>query len=142
MSSIRPKYDYELQNSICESCDKTFVSRTKLKAHIKHNHEGRPKIKLERTSCNVCYRSFSEKRYLEKHMLFVHMNSVAKFVLCSECEKEFPILSIAGHERKCKMSDKEREEYKEKHKAFCQECGQTLSCKQKLSRHIANVHSH
>ena len=75
-------------------------------------------------------------------MLFVHVNGVAKFVLCSVCEKEFPIKSIASHERKCKMSDKEREEYKEKHKAFCQECGQTLSCKQKVQRHITNVHNH
>ena len=75
-------------------------------------------------------------------MLFVHVNGVAKFVLFSVCEKEFPIISIASHERKCKMSDKEREEYKEKHKAFCQECGQTLSCKQKVQRHITNVHNH
>ena len=114
MSSIRPKYDYELQSSSCEFCYKTFVSRTKLKAHIKCNHEGRLKTKLKRTSCNVCYRSFNNKQYLEKHILFVHVNSAAKFVLCSVCKKELSIISIASHERKCKMSYKEREEYKEK----------------------------
>ena len=142
MSSNRPKYDYELQNSSCESCEKTFLSRTKLKAHIKWNHEGRPKTKPKRASCNVCYRSFNNKKYLEKHILFVHINSGAKYVLCSVCEKEFPIISIASHERKCKMSDKEREDYKEKNNVFCQECGQTLSCQQKLTRHMANVHNH
>ena len=138
---FKPKFDYELQCSTCEICEKTFLNKRKLKAHIKNNHEGRPKKKPERVSCKVCYRSFNDKYYLEKHMVFEHKNTVPMFVLCSLCEKEFTIISIASHKRKCKMSDKEKEECKEKNKAVCQDCGQTLSCKQKLKRHNAKVHS-
>ena len=139
MSDNKLKNDYELQFSIC---DKKFLNMTKLKGHIKHNHEGgKPQRKPNRPSCNVCSRSFNNKQYLEKHMFYAHENTVNRAVPYSVCVKELPILSIAHHERKCKMSDKENKEYKERQKAFCQECGKTLSCKEKLKRHIASVHN-
>ena len=164
------KYDYKLQCSDCDktfmnlsklnrhkesvhSRDKSYKcqycgiqeqSILDLKLHVKQNHEGdkyKPKYKPERTLCNVCCRSFNNKQYLEKHMLFVHENTDAKFIPCSVCAKEYSLLSIANHERKCKMSDKEREEYKEKLKAFCQDCGKTFSSDPKLKRHIKTVHN-
>ena len=139
MSDKNLKNDFEHQ---CSRCDQTFLNMTKLKQHIEDNHEGgKPKRKPDRTSCNECSRSFNNKQHLEKHMFYTHENTVNRLVPCSECVKELPILSMAQHERKCKMSDKERKEYKEKQKASCPECGKTLSCKEKLRRHIASVHN-
>ena len=96
-------------------------------------------MKRERTLCNVCCRSFNDKQYLEKHMLFAHGNTDAKFIPCSVCAKEYSVLSIATHTRLCKMSDEEKEKYKQKQKACCQDCGQTFSRDQKLKIYLKSA---
>ena len=126
----------------CQYCGIQKQDKADLKLHIKQIHdEGKykPKLKRERTLCNVCCRSFNDKQYLEKHMSFTHGNTNTKFVPCTVCEKEYSLLSIATHMRLCRMSDKEKEEYKEKQKAFCPDCGKTFSREQKLKRHLKSA---
>ena len=63
------------KNYRCQYCGIQEQGRADLKLHIKQNHEDgkyKPKLKRERTLCNVCCRSFNDKQYLEKHMLFTH----------------------------------------------------------------------
>ena len=99
------------KNYRCQYCGIQEQGRADLKLHIKQNHEDgkyKPKLKRERTLCNVCCRSFSDKQYLEKHMLFTHGNTDTKFIPCSVCAKDYSLLSIATHTRLCKMSDKEK----------------------------------
>ena len=126
----------------CQYCGIQEQGIVDLKLHIKLNHEEvkiKPKVKRPRTICNVCCRSFNGTEYLKKHMIVAHGNKGSKFVPCPVCEKEYSLLNIDNHKRLCKMSNEEREKYKDMQKAFCQDCGKTFSRRLRLKKHLKSA---
>ena len=129
----------------CQHCGIQEKGIVDLKLHIKQNHEEvkiKPKVKRTRTVCTVCCKSFNGKQYLGMHMLVAHGNKGSKFVRCPVCGKEYSLLNIVNHNRLCKMSNDERERYKEMQKAFCQDCGKTFSRRLRLKKHLQSAKHH
>ena len=75
------------------------------------------------------------KTKLRKHMKNIHGEK--KIVECSYCGMSARMSSIKEHERRCKQSVEEREARKFK----CGECGKALSSRDKLRRHMQNIHN-
>ena len=150
----------------CNVCLKSFANKYILKSHIQTHSEDSEETKtIEVLSCNVCLKSFSNKyllKYhknshdtdakekatavcdlcsklvskvtLKKHIKNIHGEN--KFVKCSNCGMNSRISCVKNHERMCKRTDEERLARKLK----CNECGKALSSRDKLRRHIRNIH--
>ena len=116
----------------CNVCQKSFHNKYILKYHMKsHSEDAQEK---ETALCNLCSKLMA-KATLKKHMRHIHGES--KFTQCSNCAKNFRMSCIESHERRCKRSDEERLARKVK----CGQCGNTLSGKATLRKHIRNVHN-
>lgn len=115
----------------CNFCQRSFSNKYNLKTH-KRSHDEDSKDKTT-TVCNVCAKLVS-KMTLKKHMKNIHGEN--KFVECSNCGKNSRISCIKNHERMCKRTDEERIARKLK----CGECGKGLSSRDKLRKHMRNIH--
>ena len=148
-------------NVSCDLCQKRFISKDRLKAHMKHHLE-----ELETTKCSVCSkyiqsRSFTEHSYThtgEKPFVcstcqkgFNNRGSLShhrklhsvKQYLCSICEKAFPNQSQLGNHKKSHLGSKtgkqeskamkRQTEYK-----LCEICQKYVK---RLNDHTMGVHS-
>ena len=80
----------------CQYCGIQEEGRADLKLHIKQNHEDgkyKPKLKCERTLCNVCCRSFNDKQYLES-TCYLHMEILTQSLFLVLCVQK----SIHGYQ--------------------------------------------
>ena len=153
-----------IDKALCNICSKTFANKYILKSHIQtHSEDSEDSEPV--LSCNVCQKSFLNKynlrnhkkihdvdakekatalcnlcskimikRTLKKHMKNIHGEK--KMANCSNCGMSSKISCIKNHERMCRLSDEERVARKFK----CDECGKTLSGRDKLRRHMRNIH--
>ena len=115
----------------CNVCQKSFLNKYNLKYHKKiHDVDAKEKATA---LCNLCSKIMI-KRTLKKHMKNIHGEK--KMANCSNCGMSSKISCIKNHERMCRLSDEERVARKFK----CDECGKTLSGRDKLRRHMRNIH--
>ena len=153
-----------IERALCNVCSKSFANKYVLKAHIQ-THSKDPMV-TDILSCNVCLKSFHNKyllKYhkkshnedakeretalcnlcsklmakaaLKKHMMHIHGEN--KSAECSNCGKNIRISCIKSHERRCKRSDEEKKARQVK----CGQCGNALSGKSTLRKHIRNMHN-
>ena len=85
--------------------------------------------------CYLCSTMFATKSTLKKHMLNIHNDPTAS---CSSCGLKCKPSSLNRHEKLCKLSDEEREA----RKVNCNQCGKSLSNREKLKIHIREKHNH
>ena len=152
-----------VDRALCNVCSKSFANKYILKSHMQTHSEETETVEL--VSCNICKKSFRNKYNLKYHKkshdadvkekamalcnqcskivtknkLKKHMKNIhgeKKIANCSNCGISSRISCIENHERMCKLSDKEREARKIK----CDECGKSLSSRDKLRRHRRNIH--
>ena len=123
----------ERENLPCHVCQKTFSNKYNLKYHIRtHDEHGKEN---ETTLCNVCSKIL-KRTVLKKHMR--NMHGETKAAECRYCGLQTRISSINAHENRCKRSDEE----KLLRKVKCGQCDKALSSRNKLRRHMKNIHGH
>ena len=66
----------------CESCDKSFGTKSHLKAHFKIIHEN-----IKAYKCESCLKRFGKKSTLKHHVKTVHEN--CESFKCESCDKCF-----------------------------------------------------
>ena len=142
----------------CETCNKSFIRQTHLKAHLKeHKKEklyirknkfsapscssvhkkvyslkgGAPSSKREnQVLCPLCYRSFSQKGNLQRHMRLVHSSSQDELEIMTVDEKldlqDDCTASGLHTDRKVGGGEKP---------FICTECSKTFSLFANLKRH-------
>ena len=125
--------EFQGENHFCHVCQKTFSNKYNLKYHIRTHDEDGPEN--ETTLCNICSKTLV-KRFLKRHMR--NMHGETKTVKCTNCGMNARVSSIKRHERRCRQSDEEKMLSKVK----CGECGKGLSCRNKLRKHMKNIHGH
>ena len=109
----------------CSKCDKTFVSETTLKVHIKMVHD-----KIKDQQCEHCLNVFLTKSELKRHMI-THSDRRIK---CSKCENTFA--SKETLKIHMKMVHEKIKNFK------CENCSKSFFAKSDLKRHISFlVHS-
>ena len=122
----------EGESHLCHVCQKSFCNKYILKYHIRtHDEDGTE----NETLCNICSKTLV-KRFLKRHMR--NMHGETKTVKCIYCGMNARVSSIKRHERRCRQSDEEKMLSKLK----CEECGKGLSCRNKLRKHMKNIHGH
>ena len=161
-----PKADSKtVDRALCNVCSKSFANKYILKSHLQTHSEETNIVEL--LPCNICKKSFRNKYYLKYHKkihngdvkekatalcnicskimtkktLKKHMKNIhgdKTIVKCSNCGMSSRISCIKNHERMCKLTDEERVARKFK----CDECGKALSSRDKLRRHMRNIHHH
>jgi uncharacterized Zn-finger protein len=52
----------------CDTCDKTFVDKSKLQTHIKCVH-----LRLKKYKCTLCNAAFGQNSNLQRHVKTVHI---------------------------------------------------------------------
>ena len=121
----------EGENHLCHVCQKTFSNKYNLKYHIRtHDEHGQEN---ETTLCNICSKIL-KRAVLKKHMR--NMHGETKTAECRYCGLETRMSSINAHENRCKRSDEE----KLLRKVKCGQCDKALSSRNKLRRHMKNIH--
>lgn len=139
------KHIHEVHNNkkpyICNDCGSEETNKFSLKAHLKQKHSSvSPNVTTtERFLCNVCSHTFKTKQYLKMHIKVAHEDEANRNIPCSICAKVFTLLSIVNHERICKLSDKEKEEFKAKYRVSCNDCDIQFSSEPKLRRHLQKI---
>jgi len=84
----------ERKTEECNTCLKTFISKQKLRRHIKIVHMG-----YKPYSCQVCEKGFANKQALNEHMP-THTGEAA--YKCQMCEKSFKQLrGLCAHKKRC-----------------------------------------
>ena len=127
-----PTHDEERKSSeelSCIVCQKSFCNKYILKYHM-NSHNGK-----QDQMCYLCSTMFATKSTLKKHMLNIHNDPTAS---CSSCGLKCKPSSLNRHEKLCKLSDEEREA----RKVNCNQCGKSLSNREKLKIHIREKHNH
>ena len=71
-----------LKLSLCQSCDKSFISKQSLQRHVSSTHE-----KLKLFQCQICKISVARKSSLNIHIKTIHQN--LKAYLCQICPSSF-----------------------------------------------------
>merc|ERR1712204_1987 len=86
----------------------------------------------------MCTGTFTNKRLLQRHIKLTHSESKAP---CSSCGQIFTSSSILRHNKICKMTEEEKQDFKINRRVGCKDCGKVLANKTKLNRHIRFIHN-
>ena len=65
----------------CEQCGKTFKSNERKNYHLREVHEG------EKSMCDICCKTFNNRRYLQVHVKTTHNTTMS--YPCEQCGKRF-----------------------------------------------------
>jgi len=127
----------------CSLCTKVFsnkyVLKTHMKIHTNERKENNESTVQSRALCSQCSRTFSSSLCLAKHIKSEHNGS--KYTPCSLCGGQFSVFSLSKHERMCKLSEEERQIFRERRRVSCNQCEKTLNSKAKLRSHIRAIHN-
>ena len=132
------------KNSSLNNKDKNELTRTMCNAilagQFSEKHQMNPKHKTHGSSfasghkvykCESCGKSFSQKRYLQKHIYTVHEDN--KHYNCKSCDKSFTYpYNLKKHIQTVHEGHKD---YK------CETCGKSFSKKENLKKHIHTIHA-
>jgi len=139
------KKDHEERNEsrMCTICAKILSNKYVLQSHMKiHTSEKKEKKESavqSRALCSECSRTFASKYVLVKHMKSEHNGN--KYTPCSLCGGQFTVFSLSKHEKMCKLSEEERQIFRERQRVSCNQCKKTLNSKNKLRSHIRAIHN-
>ena len=100
---IVPAGEIDLTNFECDSCDKTYMSKTSLSAHKKkHFKEHVVSIhKGKMFNCEKCEKSFISSDKLKRHEGVHEFKDKGQMLKCKECGKKFSTRnSFVQHESK------------------------------------------
>lgn len=81
----RPLFRLNLNKTTCGLCLQKFDTNFRLRDHQRQAHDGNS------YGCDVCNKTFSQRRQIDRHILFRHAES--KTFLCDICGKGFPYQS-------------------------------------------------
>ncbi|KAG5892485.1 hypothetical protein JTB14_015395 [Gonioctena quinquepunctata] len=116
---------YKSENFPCSQCNKSFVTKSKLKVHLaSHSKEGQ-------FECKECGKKFKFSQNLVRHDKAVHKN--VKPFKCEVCDKEFTRES-SRKEHTCSSSSSIDKKFE------CQICHKMMSTKMSLRSHM-HLHS-
>ena len=76
----------------CDSCEKTFSSKQRLRTHIAAIHEGKKLADTTvRIDCSFCDKSFSSRQRLNSHIISIHEGKKPSStkLKCSFCDQTF-----------------------------------------------------
>ena len=119
----------------CETCKRSFKSRSHLNEHKKSHKE------VKRHQCNICNYSSNNLTALEEHKL---VHTEAKGFSCSQCSLSFRRLNaLRKHEKQPHAAENSvNSKTGESHKPFsCENCVYETNDEQKLKRH-QTVHTY
>ena len=139
------KHVHEVHNDekpyTCTDCGSEETDKFSLKAHFKQKHSfASPNVvNTGRFLCNFCSHTYKTNQYLKNHIKVTHGDEANRNIPCSICANVFTLLSIVNHERICKMSVKEKEEFKAKYRVSCNDCEIQFSSEPKLRRHLQKI---
>jgi len=119
------------ENLECGKCAQIFQSEVLLKHHMKRHDRNN-------LVCDICSGTFTLKRLLQRHIKLTHSESKAP---CSSCGQIFTSSSILRHNKICKMTEEEKQDFKINRRVGCKDCGKVLANKTKLNRHIRFIHN-
>ncbi|XP_042855476.1 zinc finger protein OZF-like [Penaeus japonicus] len=146
---LHRKNDEKRKGLVCELCGKKFLSKSKLKTHMRVHTKEKP------YSCEVCEKTFSQKQHLVTHM---RVHTEEKPYSCEVCKKAFSqkpslLTHMRAHTKEKPYSCEDQAAHREgneevphrncdvKKKRFvCDLCGMIWFYKSLLARHM-RVHT-
>ena len=100
------------------------------KEYLSLDRYGQLNPETKRIACNLCDKTYEDKRSIRYHVDSRHME---KYLSCRFCKQEFfSVVNFMNHYRK----------HLYKYKFKCEICGTITDCKKGLSYHIVAVHLH
>lgn len=108
----------------CEKCPQSFQKENSLKSHLKLH---------ERVDCSICGKNLSNVYNLKSHMSIMHSTEERQFI-CDVCGKEFKSRG-AMDSHSVVHKELTREDG-----ARCQICNTWISRKNRLRRHMIEIH--
>ena len=148
----------------CEICGITFITRAKVKTHMKSHTKNREAP--DKLPCTICPKVFCNKYYLKHHIkshteknekekekaicsvcskllirdfMGEHMRNIHgenKHVPCNNCGLNYRLSSIKRHQKFCKRTEEERKARKAAIAQKCDRCGKFLCNIFKLRKHM------
>nr|XP_023013999.1 PR domain zinc finger protein 10-like [Leptinotarsa decemlineata] len=83
-----PDSSDEQRNHVCPGCQRKYPTQRQLVLHVMQHALPKNVVQSERVKCPVCYKMFSQRERLQKHML-VHGSEESKPLQCKTCKKRF-----------------------------------------------------
>lgn len=112
-------------------CQHKFYHRYEIEQHILYHQE------KTRFKCKICFKLFTKRCYLRRHLVRIHKRIPAETLTCSKCGRHFNSKSALGkHERFSCARLLAREQGSHK----CVECGNFYTTKKSLRRHFRSKH--
>ncbi|OXA47342.1 Zinc finger protein 91 [Folsomia candida] len=108
-------------------CDKFYLTKDDVSAHIKTQHSETP----IRFPCTLCGKEFKTRAELEKH---ISIHTKEKSYVCSTCERRFPSLSNLRSHEVTHLEKSARRIFK------CCLCPQMSLTRANLQKHVQVVH--
>ncbi|XP_053609718.1 zinc finger protein 675-like [Plodia interpunctella] len=111
-------------NHVCPECGDTFVSLARIKKHLVIHDTGS-------YPCQYCGKSFSLKKYRDKHVAMIHEN--AKTYKCFYCTERF--VTEYGKHSHTKMHHKDKIKI-----ITCEICGKSFDWRPYYLSHLKKLH--
>ena len=122
------KSAHQKREHFCIICDKMFVHRYQLRAHIENIHEGH--------YCDPCKLQLANEDKMQEHNQTSHAGIG---FICSECKKSYSSqLRLNMH---CKAEKHKTIEKEENLHLSCNDCGIEISSQLKLKVHVKEAHT-
>lgn len=110
----------------CKVCNKTFLNKNNLRAHVSRNHNA----SLKEHSCTLCSYKTTFPTNLKRHMT---LHTQEPQFICEKCAAKFQTKSALQEHIVGVHSG---------HKEFsCDKCGNQFNRRSDLNRHLLNTHS-
>ena len=113
----------------CTECERVFDTFMQLRQHCLVAHIG---VRVERSGCNLCHKTFSSANGLKVHIETIHTK--AQVYECPDCKETFNQKgNMQNHYRRVHQGEEAR-------KLQCDICNKGFICPSDLRKHVERVH--